>query len=312
MLRNLATLGAAAFAPIVVGAAPELLGVEAFTDLARVADPASLLAPGKRDEAELDHWRSTTTHPDSRFLAVVVPRVLARPPWADNGNGVWRDDVTGVADFHFNEYAPTAAERVWMNAGYAFASVVARAVAEFGWPADVRGADTDRLGGGIVAGLPIEPFRLSATHILPRLPIDFLLLDLQTRTLREAGLMPLTALPFGEGELLFSAVPSLYQPPFGTRSTETAAANNWVASQFNVVLCASRFAHYIKAKGRSSVGRFRDAPTIERSSELAAELRQQRRRFRCQAAGRATIAGSHGESNRKHGPARRVHLPGAS
>jgi type VI secretion system protein ImpD/type VI secretion system protein ImpC len=251
VLEHLAQVGAAAFAPVVVAAAPELLGVDDFGDLASVAHPAAALA-------DPDHrrWRSLGEHPDSRFLAVVLPRVLARPPWPDDGA---RDD-----GFRYRESAPALRDRVWMSGGYAFAAVTARAAARFGWPADVRGADPDRVGGGLVTGLPMEPHALSQTLGLPRLPVEVIFTDAQERGLIEAGLMPLSALPHGE-PLLFGAVRSLYRPP---RPADPAAfADSRLATQVNAVLCASRFAHFLKIRGRETVGRLR------RPDEIESELR---------------------------------------
>jgi type VI secretion system protein ImpD/type VI secretion system protein ImpC len=185
----------------------------------------------------------------------VLPRVLARPPWPDDGG---RDD-----GFRYREAAPSAAERVWMNGGYAFAAVVARAAAQFGWPADVRGADPDRIGGGLVTHLPAEPHRLSQTSQLPRLPIEIVFTDRQERELIEAGLMPIGALPHTEA-LLFGAVRSLYRPPRPAGPAGMAAfADSRVVTQINAVLCASRFAHYLKIRGRETIGRLRRPDEIE-------------------------------------------------
>ncbi len=82
-----------------------------------------------------------------------------------------------------------------MNAGYAFASVVARAFARFAWPADVRGVETDRIGGGLVTGLPLEPFTTDPDHVWVRSPVEIVLTDRQERSLLDAGLMPFRPLP---------------------------------------------------------------------------------------------------------------------
>ncbi len=251
VLEHLAAIGAAAFTPIVVAAAPELLEVETFATLAAVAEPAASL-----ENDEHARWRTLRDGPDQRFLAVVLPRVLARPPWPDDGS---RGD-----GFRYGERAPTVAERVWTSGGYAFASVAARAASRYGWPADVRGADTDRVGGGLVTGLPTEPHALSPTLFLPRLPVEVVFTDQQERALIEAGLMPLGALPYGE-TLVFGAVRTLYRPPHPAEMAGRAAfADSRVATQINAMLCACRFAHYLKIRGRQTIGRLRRAEEIEK------------------------------------------------
>lgn len=76
--------------------------------------------------------------------------------------------------------------------------------------------------------------------------------------------MPLTALPFGT-EAVFAAVRSLQSPAHYTGPTREAAnANARLSTQINAILCASRFAHYLKFLGRQMVGSFRHAEEIER------------------------------------------------
>jgi type VI secretion system ImpC/EvpB family protein len=193
----------------------------------------------------------------------VLPRVLARPPWPNDGA---RDD-----GFRYRETALEVNDRVWMNGLYPFASVVARAASRFGWPADVRGTDTDRVGGGLVTALPAEPHRLSPTLALPRLPVEVIFTDGQERMLIEAGLMPLGALPYGES-LAFGSVRSLYRPPRPASAADMAAfADSRVVTQINALLCACRFAHHLKIRGRQTIGRLRRPDEIE--FELRAWLR---------------------------------------
>ena len=82
-------------------------------------------------------------------------------------------------------------------------------------------------------------------------------------SLVEAGLMPLSALPYGE-EAVFSAVRSLQAPASYIGPTAAAAnANARLSAQINSMLCVSRFAHYIKVIGRDMVGSFKTAEEIE-------------------------------------------------
>jgi len=200
-------------------------------------------------------WRGLSEREDMRFVSVVMPRALARPPWLD--------DPSRADGFRYAEYAPHAANRVWMSAGYPFASIVARAFATHAWPADIRGVDTDRVGGGVVTHLPIEGFSTDAPHVWTRPPLDLVLHDGQERLLIEAGLVPLTALPYSE-DAVFASVASLHRPRRHSGANADAADDNArISTQVNALLCASRFAHYIKVIGRDIVGSLQTAEKIE-------------------------------------------------
>ena len=247
-ITQLAAVGAAAFAPILLSASPALLDVDDFRDLALTMEPASSL----RDTSHA-RFRRVSARDDMRFVALALPRVLARPPWADEPA---RHD-----GFRYAEHAPDAASRVWMSAGYAFAMTVARAFANYGWPADVRGVDIDREGGGVVTDIPREGFSTERDHGWPRAPLDLVLNDRQERSLVEGGLMPMTGLPFS-ADAAFVALRSLQTPQSFTG--EAAAANARLSAQFNAILCVSRFAHYVKVMGRDMAGSFKTDDEIQR------------------------------------------------
>ncbi|MEA2789373.1 MAG: type secretion system protein ImpD [Acetobacteraceae bacterium] len=250
-LASLSGIAAAAFSPIILGASPALLEVDHFHDLGNVIDITAPLRNG-----EHARWRALSTRTDMRFIGVALPRMLARAPWQDDGT---RDD-----GFRYAEYAPTPAQRVWSNAGYAFGAVVARAFANFAWPADVRGVETDRVGGGLVQDVATDPFKTDTVQVWTRVPLEIVWNDRQERELLGAGLIPLAAVPNSE-ELVFGAVRSLLTPLRHTGPTATAAnANARISSQINSILCASRFAHHLKMMGRHMVGSFRTADEIER------------------------------------------------
>jgi type VI secretion system protein ImpD/type VI secretion system protein ImpC len=250
-LAALSGVAAAAFSPVIVGAAPALLEVDSFADLATATDVAAPLR-----NADHARWRGLSSRADMRFVGVALPRLLARPPWPDDG--------TRADGFRYAEYAPGNEQRVWMGAGFAFAAVVARAFAQFSWPADVRGVETDRIGGGLVSGVPLEPFSTDPDHVWVRAPIELVLTDRQERSLLDAGLMPLSSIPYSE-ELVFGAVRSLQVPQRYQGPTANAAdANARLSTQINAILCASRFAHHLKMKGRHMTGSFKTADEIER------------------------------------------------
>jgi type VI secretion system protein ImpD/type VI secretion system protein ImpC len=66
-------------------------------------------------------------------------------------------------------------------------------------------------------------------------------------------------------ELVFGAVRSLQVPQRHQGPTANAAdANARLSTQINSILCASRFAHHLKMKGRHMIGSFKTAGEIER------------------------------------------------
>jgi type VI secretion system ImpC/EvpB family protein len=251
VLASLGSIAAAAFMPVVVGGSPALLGVDRFEDLALSIDIAAAL----RDD-EHARLRMLMKREDSRFLCVAMPRILSRRPWTAEAHG--------ESGLRYEEYAPEARDRTWSVACYAFAATVGRAQAAFGWPADIRGVSPDRIGGGLVLDLPVEPIRLGAATAWNRPSLDLAFTDRQEAELVAAGLMPLNTLPYGDAA--FASVHSLQARDVEApgRETTPAAGNRRLSSQINAILCVSRFAHYVKIIGRELTGVFMTAGEIER------------------------------------------------
>eukprot|EP01037_Dinobryon_pediforme_P015257 gene15257-15405_t len=249
-LTALAGVAAAAFVPTILGASPSLLDVDSFADLAGVADPVSSL----RDTAH-QRWRGLAAMEDSRFLALALPRMLARQPW--------QDDPGRRDGFRYQEYAPDSRTRLWMNACFAFAAVATRAFSRYGWPADVRGVETDIECGGLVTEIPLEPFRTDPFPAWLRHPLELQITDRQERAFIDAGLVPLTPLPFGH-DAVFCAVPSLQAPKvYQGGNAAVADANARISAQISAILCVARFAHCVKLMGRDMVGSFQTNDEIE-------------------------------------------------
>jgi type VI secretion system protein ImpD/type VI secretion system protein ImpC len=249
-LKSLAGVAAAAFVPTLLNASPGLIELDSFADLAGIADPTAPLR-----DAEHARWRGLSALDDSRFLGVTLPRMLARPPW--------EDDPARYDGFRYREHAPDAASRVWMGANYAFAAIAARAFAEYGWPADVRGVEIDREAAGLVTEMPLEPFATDPGFTWVRHPLEIQLTDRQERFLVDAGLIPLSPLPYGH-DGVFCAVPSLQVPRrFQGDTAEVADANARISAQISAILCVARFAHCVKMMGRDMVGAFRTNEEIE-------------------------------------------------
>jgi type VI secretion system protein ImpD/type VI secretion system protein ImpC len=251
-LASLAAIAAAAFAPLAIGAAPALLGVDDFAGLSGVADPAAVM-----NAAEYQRWRGLSQRDDSRFLAVVLPRALARLPWDEA--------LDRRRGFRYRERIASVEDQVWTSAGYLVAACVIRAFETYAWPADMRGYDIDRAGGGVIEDLPERLFSIDPPEGFERPAMEVLLTDRQERSLVAAGLLPIGCLPFG-GQSLIGAARSLQIPitNYIGGSGNLANANAKLSAQFNTMICVARFAHHIKIMGRDMVGAFKTAPDIQR------------------------------------------------
>jgi type VI secretion system ImpC/EvpB family protein len=251
-LTSLAGVAAAAFTPLVIGAAPALLGVDEFAELSGVGDPVSAMSA-----TEYQRWKRLSTLEDARFLAVTLPRTLARLPWEE-----MLDRHRG---FRYRETILAPSDRVYSNAGYLVAACVVRAFETYSWPADMRGYDIDRLGGGIVEDLPEPWFTTDPADGLDRPALELMLTDRQERALVAAGFLPVSAIPFG-GQALIGAARSLQTPAsrYIGQNAAAAEANARLSAQFNSMVCVSRFAHYVKVMGRDMVGSFKTVTEVQR------------------------------------------------
>jgi type VI secretion system protein ImpD/type VI secretion system protein ImpC len=206
--------------------------------------------------AEYQRWRGLANREDIRFLAIGMPRTLARLPWDEA--------LDRHRGFRYRETAVTTADRVWSGPGYMVAACVIRAFETFSWPADMRGYDVDRLGGGIAEDLPEPMFSVDPAFGLERSALEIMLTDRQERALVAAGLLPIGSLPYG-GQALLGAARSLQTPgKYLGFNVDVANANAKLSAQFNTMICVSRFAHYIKVMGRDMVGSFQTADAIQR------------------------------------------------
>ena len=241
-LRALSQVAAASFSPVLLGCTPSLFGLESFRELHVGLDLQATFA-----RPEYARWRSLQESDDSRFLGLVLPRVLMRRPRAHDG--------TRHNGFRYAEAAAPSghAGYVWGNAVYAFAAVVIRAFAASGWFWDLRGTQPGVLGGGIVPDLTVDEFATDRPGIATKMITEVAISERQEKELSDFGLIPLMRNPntdFG----VFYGNQSLNQPRHYDRAIATANAK--LSSMLQYVLCASRFAHYIKVIGRDRIGSF--------------------------------------------------------
>jgi type VI secretion system ImpC/EvpB family protein len=250
-LEKISNVAAAAFAPFVAGVAPSFLDLGNFTELDIVQN-----LPRTFEQPEYLKWRSLRDTEDSRFIGLLLPRVLARVPY---------NSSPGRTDrfvFHEDVSAPDCSDYLWTTPVWAFGSVLVRAFAESGWFAATRGTPRDVEGGGLVTELPVHSFQPNPTGTSPRTSTDTAITDRREKELSELGFIALCACQDTSLSAFFGSSsiqrPKNYDDPVAT-------ANARLSSQLQYILCVSRFSHYLKVIARDKVGSFATPSDCEES-----------------------------------------------
>ena len=252
MLQSLAGIGAAAFCPILLQAAPELLDLADWQSVSAGVD----LRPVLDDMAHF-RWRSLRQASDARFLGLTLPRVLVRLPWQDVDRSrpdgfVYRGETVGEGG--------QSADMLWGNAAFAFAGTVLRLFDESGWFADLRGARQDSSGAGLVDDLPVHAFATDGGTIAGQAPVEVRFSGVQEQALSDAGLIPVIAAPY-TNKVLFNSNASLHAPPQYAHGEATWNAR--ISAMLQYILCVSRFAHYLLVMMRDSIGSYQGVGEVQ-------------------------------------------------
>ena len=247
-LRGISAVAAASFAPFIAATDPRFLEVDSFTELEQPYDLSRLFS-----QADYLKWRSFRDTEDARFVGLVLPRVVYRAPYGD--------DPARAESFRFTEdvSAPDRSGYLWGNAAFAFAAVAVRAFSETSWLADIRGTRPGADSAGLVTGLPAIGYGTGSAEF-PRSVTDAHFTDIREKELSDLGFVPLCHSP-GSAEAAFFTAPSASKPKIYSESSATANAK--LSAMLQYMLCASRFAHYLKVIIRDQVGGYTTASEIE-------------------------------------------------
>lgn len=254
-LSQIGMVAAAAFCPFIAGASPSAIGLEDFSELARVQDFSWL----KQEKSRL-RWNALRARDDSRFIGLVAPRILLRSPHKPFSRR--REDPFPFRE-HIGEDGDTL---LWGNPAFAFASVVVRNFIDSGWFADIRGVTQDEIDGGMLSSWQLPPLDLGieSNGLSAQPPVEMQLTMGQEQQFSDLGIVPVST-TYLSSMAIFNANQSLHAP--GHYSKESARQNARLAAMLQYVLCASRFSHYLKVIMRDDIGQLSDALTIERKLE---------------------------------------------
>jgi type VI secretion system protein ImpC len=238
LLEKVSQVAAAAHAPFLSAASPELLNMDSFTNLDQPRDIGKIF-----DSTEYAKWKGFRESEDSKYVCLTCPRILMRLPYGR--------DTAPIEGFNFEEGVDGTdhSKYLWGNAAYALASKMTQAFATYGWCVAIRGVE----GGGLVDGLPSHTFRTDEGDVALKCPTEIAITDRREKELADQGLVPLVHCK-GTDKAAFFSVQSCNKPKL--YDSDAATANARISAQLPYMLATCRFAHYLKAMMRDKIGGF--------------------------------------------------------
>lgn len=258
-LKRLSAICGAAHVPFIAAASPKLLGLDSWQKL---PDPAELAA--KMSTPEYASWNSLREMDDARYLALTLPRFLARLPYGADKNPVkgfaFEEDMRPVtADATARETSHD--NYCWANAAYAMAANIANTFHETGFCVAIRGVE----GGGKVENLPIDTFPTDDGGVDAKCPTEVAISQRRESELGRLGFMPLSHW-VGTDYAAFVGAQTVQKP--AQYNNALATENAELSARLPYVFMVSRFAHYLKKMIYDWVGTNKERP------QLVAELNQ--------------------------------------
>lgn len=253
LLDSMSHVAAAAFCPFVSAANPSIMGLESWRELSKPRDLEKIF-----DSPEYLKWRGIRDSEDSRFVSLVMPRVLARLPYGSN--------TKPIEEFDYEETEFTAEGKpkaldheqyCWMNAAYVMGVRMTSSFAEFGWCTSIRGAEN----GGKVEGLPTHIFNSDDGDLDLKCPTEIGITDRREAELSKLGFLPLCHYKNTDYAVFFGA--QSIQKPL-QYDTPEATANAAISARLPYVMATARFAHYLKVMARDKIGSFMEASDVEK------------------------------------------------
>lgn len=246
LLGQMAQIAAAAHAPFLAGAAPALMGMDSWQELANPRDLAKIFAA-----PDYAAWRSLRESDDARYIGLAMPRFLSRLPYGAK--------TSPVEEFDFEEETDGGdhSKYAWANSAYAMAVNVNRSFKQYGWCSSIRGVES----GGAVEGLPVHTFPSDDGGVDAKCPTEIAISDRREAELANSGMMPLIHRKNTDVAAFIGAQslqrPTEYQDP-------DATANARLAARLPYLFASCRFAHYLKCMVRDKVGSFNERADMER------------------------------------------------
>jgi type VI secretion system protein ImpC len=245
MLGEMAKIAAAAHAPFVTGAAPSVMQMESWQELANPRDLTKIFTT-----PEYAAWRSLRESDDARYIAMCMPRFLSRLPYGAKTNPV--DEFAFEEDTEGSDHS----RYTWSNAAFAMAANINRSFKQYGWCSRIRGIES----GGAVENLPTHTFPTDDGGVDMKCPTEIAISDRREAELSKNGFLSMIHRKNSDFAAFISGQ-SLQKPQ--EYDDADATANAALAARLPYLFACNRFAHYLKCIVRDKVGSFRSRESMQ-------------------------------------------------
>jgi len=247
LLSSIAKISAAAHTPFITGASPSVLQMDSWQELANPRDLTKIFT----QNLEYAPWNSLRASEDARYIALAMPRYLARLPYGAKTNP--------VDEFDFEEDTDGADHRkyTWANAAYAMGVNINRSFKYYGWCTMIRGVES----GGAVENLPCHSFPTDDGGVDMKCPTEIAISDRREAELSKNGFVALVHRT-NTDYAAFIGAQSLQKPTEYYDPDATANAN--LSARLPYLFACSRFAHYLKCIVRDKIGAFKEREDMQR------------------------------------------------
>lgn len=246
ILQGMAQIAAAAHAPFLTGANPNLMQMDSWQELTNPRDLTKIFST-----PEYAAWRSLRESEDARYIGLAMPRFLGRLPYGA------KTEPVDEFDFEEDMEGADSTKYTWANAAYAMGVNVNQAFKEFGWCSRIRGVES----GGAVEGLPVHTFPSDDGGVDMKCPTEIAISDRREAELAKCGFMPLIHRKNSDFAAFIGAQ-SLQQPT--QYDDPDATANAELSARLPYLFASCRFAHYLKCIVRDKVGSFKERDDMEK------------------------------------------------
>ena len=256
LMQKVSAVSAMSHCPFIAAAGAEMFGVEDFQELPKLKDLESIF-----DGPQYTKWNSFRDSPDSRYLALTMPRFLLRHPYDPSANP--------VKAFNYEEkVVDDHGKYLWGNASFSFATRLADSFASSRWTSNCTGPQA----GGMVENLILHQYK-TMEGIETKIPTEVLISDRREFELAECGFIGLTMYKNTDKACFFSANSAQKPKTFADTTEGLADQTNYkLGTRLTYMMMICRLAHYLKVIQRDNLQTWQTPTKMQ--TELTEWMRQ--------------------------------------